>query len=143
MGNSVNNSKFRLSSAMFSKPLKTEELMQLVEQENTYILRKFRIQGYITGNEYDFVNMANFDFEQNSVVNSKDYREVIKTDEEKLIAKENILAIEKYFRIHIPNRKIEIKFLHGERNEHQCVLVNTQKKFSAEAENEIYEFLYS
>lgn len=143
MGKNVINPEFRLGPDMYNKPLNTGELIQLIEKESPYIQGKFKTRGYITGDDYGFVNMANFDLEKNSIVDGNVYPEVVKSNEEKIIAQNNISAVEKYFQSRITNRNINLKFYHGNRNIRQCALVNVSKKFSDESENELYEFLYS
>lgn len=143
MSENIIDPDFKIGPDMHNKPLKTEALMKLVKKESPFIQGKFRNKGYITGNDYWFVNMANFDLEKNSIVDASVYPNVAKSNEEKIIAQDNVLAIEQYFKSCITTKDIEVKFLHGRQNSYQCALVNIAKKFSAESENELYEFLNS
>ena len=142
MKKSVNNPDFRNDPEMDNSPLTTQELMGHIEKESPYVQGKFRRQGYITRKDFDFVNMANFDLEKNSIVDEKLYPQVAKNENEKILAEANTLAIEEYLRKHIKNKNIHIKFFHGKTNIYQCALVNIDKKFSVEEEKELYEYLY-
>lgn len=138
----VTNPKFKMDLHINDKPLKTEELMELVEKASPFIQGKFRKYGFITTDDYEFITMANFDLEKNCALNADDYPNVIKNHSEKEIAEANLLAVQEYFRKKITTSDVEVEF-HSGSNSSRCVLVNIKRKDLDDIEETVYSYLYA
>lgn len=117
--------QFMMDSHYNDKPISTEELRKLVEKEEPRLKGIFRERGFISSKEYAFITIANFYDEKNCGLDENVFTNVLKTDEEKKLANENLDFMKNHLQQRIPTQNIEVSFAH--RNSSECVLININK----------------
>ncbi|MCD7884026.1 MAG: hypothetical protein LUI87_10065 [Lachnospiraceae bacterium] len=126
MNDSLINPEFETDAYYNDKPISSDELLNKIKQESPSFQNAFRKNGFITSREYYFITCANFDGKKNCALDENKHPIIIKSDEEKTIAHNNLKCVEEYLRKRT-GRDIKLKFMYRSSNE--CALYDAGRHF--------------
>lgn len=130
---SIINLDFATSTYVNDKPFNDEQIKEILDKQGFKIRSSFRENHMLTSKEFSFITYANFNVECNCSLKGDNF---IKTDKEKIQAKQNLYLIEEFLSLCLG---INIKLSYVMHHDNECILYDLNRYKNSDR----YEMFYN